>query len=96
MARNLSISTKCIKDSEGDKIAKKRAKNCLKMDTKVLQSAHIQRVSVTRMSVPILPDVCKERRQILTNICHVDNFKSIQEPYFPVEFPETCCGRSGL
>ena len=41
-------------------------------------------------------DVCKERRQILTNICHVENFKSIREPYFPVEFPETRCGCSGL
>ena len=93
MARNLSIGIRCIKDSEGEKSAKKRLKI-------VLQSAHIQRVSVSRMSVHILPSsrpyVCKERRQILTNIHHVNNFKSIREPYFPVEFPETCCVCSGF
>ena len=37
------------------KKVQKRAKNWLKMHKKVLQSAHIKRVSVSRMSVPILP-----------------------------------------
>ena len=37
------------------KCQKKRANNCLKVHTKVLQSAHIKRVSVSRISVPILP-----------------------------------------
>ena len=55
MARNLSIDTRCKKDSEGKKVPKKRAKRCLKRHKKVLQYAHIKRVSVSRMSVTIPP-----------------------------------------
>ena len=54
MADNLSIGRRCIKDSEGEKSAKK-GKKVSKNAQKVLQSAHIQRYSVSCMSVPILP-----------------------------------------
>ena len=78
------------------KKVQKRAKNCLKM--------HKSATICTNQESQCLPyvcphpafkqtDFCKERRKILTNIRPVDNFKSILEPYFPVEFPETCCGR---
>ena len=54
MARNLYIGTRCKKDSKGGKKWQKRAKTVLKCQTKLLQSAHIHRVSVSRMFVPIL------------------------------------------
>ena len=47
MARNLSIGTRCITEHEGKKVSKNAPK--------VLQSAHIKRVSASQMSVPILP-----------------------------------------
>ena len=40
--------------------------------------------------------VCKEGCRILTNLCHVDNFKSIRGLYFQVESHKTFCGHSGL
>ena len=40
--------------------------------------------------------VCKEGCQILTNLRHLANFKSSRGLCFPVEFPETSCGHSGL
>ena len=36
--------------------------------------------------------VCKEGRQILTNLCHLANFKSSRSLHFPVEFPKLCVG----
>ena len=54
MARNLSIGTRYKKGSEGEKSAKKGIK-LSKNAQKVLQSAHIKTVSVSRMYVPILP-----------------------------------------
>ena len=54
MAHNLSIGTRRKNESEGEQVPK-RAKNCLKIHKKVLQSAHDKRVCVSRMSVSILP-----------------------------------------
>ena len=55
MANNLFIGTRWKKNSEDQKKCQKRAKNCLKVHKKMLQSAHIKRVSFFRMPVPILP-----------------------------------------
>ena len=84
---------KTLKMEKGPTKCYKLSKNA----QKVLQSAHIKRVSVSRMSVPILPSsrLISARKAIKFWQIFVMSTTSNQFEN-SVKFPETCCGRSGL
>ena len=82
------------KSCNNKKVPKCALTLCQKVVVWVFLSAQVERVSVSRMRNfwDGFPHIfC----WILTNLCHVDSWKSIWGPHFPVKSHKTFVGHSG-